>query len=150
MTAAAKRRRDRGVMVGRVLSGLVVLALAADAVGKLIAPAAMIANSPPLGLPTDPSFYRLLGGILAVCTALYAWPRTATLGAILVTAYLGGAVATHLRVASPLLGYTLFGVYVGIAAWAGLWLRDPRLRGLLPLRTHRNPSQEVGSNQEVM
>lgn len=139
MTAAvteptSRPSRDRGVIAGRVLSGLVVLALAADAAGKLIAPAAMIAHSPPLGLPADWAFYRLLSAILAVCTALYDWPRTAILGAILVTGYLGGAVATHLRVASPLLGYTLFGVYVGIAAWAGLWLRDPRLRVLLPLR----------------
>jgi hypothetical protein len=134
---AARPSRDRRVIAGRVLSGLVILALAADAAGKLVAPATMIANSPPLGLPTDPAFYRLLGTILAVCTALYAWPRTAMLGAILVTGYLGGAVATHLRVASPLFGYTLFGVYVGIAAWVGLWLRDPRLRGLLPLRRQK-------------
>ena len=126
--------RDREVVAGRVLSGLVVLALAADAAGKLIAPAAMIANSPPLGLPADPAFYRLLGAILAACTALYAWPRTAVLGAILVTGYLGGAVTIHLRVGSPLLGYTLFGIYIGVAAWAGLWLRDPRLRSVIPLR----------------
>ena len=134
MESASRPLRARGLVAGRVLSGLVVLALAADAGGKLIAPATMIANSPPLGLPADPTFYRLLGAILAVCTALYAWPRTATLGAILVTGYLGGAGATHLRVGSPLLGYTLFGVYVGIAAWAGLWLLDPRLHALLPLR----------------
>jgi hypothetical protein len=133
-TATSRPSRDRGVIAGRLLSGIVVLALAADATGKLIAPAAMIANSPPLGLPANPGFYRLLGAILAACTALYAWPRTAILGAILVTGYLGGAVATHLRVGSPLLGYTLFGAYVGIAAWTGLWLRDPRLRRLLPLR----------------
>lgn len=131
---AAPPSRDRRVLAGRVLSGLVVVALGADAAGKLFAPAVMIANSPPLGLPADPAFYRLLGAILAVSTALYAWPRTAMLGAILVTGYLSGAVATHLRVGSPLLGYTLFGVYVGIAAWAGLWLRDPRLQALLPLR----------------
>lgn len=131
---AARPVRDRGVIAGRVLSGLVVIALAADAAGKLIAPAMMIANSPPLGLPADPAFYRLLGATLAACTALYAWPRTAVLGAILVTGYLGGAVATHLRVDSPLFGYTLFAVYVGIAAWAGLWLRDSRLRALLPFR----------------
>lgn len=139
MTAATtgpipQRARDRRVVAGRVLSGLVTLALAADFAGKLIAPAAMIANSPPLGLPAEPGFYRMLGTILATCTALYAWPRTAMLGAILLTGYLGGAVAIHLRVGSPLLGYTLFGFYVGVAAWTGLWLRDPGLRGLLPLR----------------
>ena len=126
--------RDRNVMAGRVVSGLVVTALVIDAAGKLIAPATMMVNSPPVGLPADPSFYRLLGAILAVCTALYAWPRTAVLGAILITGYLGGAVAIHLRAASPLFGTTLFGVYVGIAAWAGLWLRDAGLRRVLPLR----------------
>ena len=119
---------------GWALSGLSILFLGADAAGKLLAPEAMIANSPPLGIPADPSFYRELGVILLVCTALYAWPRTAYLGAILITGYLGGAVATHLRVGSPLLSYTLFGVYVGLAVWGGLWLREPRLRALLPFK----------------
>ena len=120
--------------IGLGLSGLAIVFLAADAAGKLLAPELMIANSPPLGIPADPAFYRLLGAILAICTALYAVPRTAVLGAVLITAYLGGAVATHLRVGSPLLSYTLFGVYVGLAIWGGLWLREPRLRALLPVR----------------
>ena len=59
------------------------------------------------------------------------------LGAILITGYLGGAVATHVRVGSPILIHTLFGVYVGALAWAGLWLRDPRLRALFPIMTGR-------------
>ena len=66
-------------------------------------------------------------------TLLYAIPRTAVLGAILLTAYLGGAVATHVRVGSPLFSHTLFGVYLGVIVWGGLWLRDPRIRALLPL-----------------
>jgi len=123
----------RTLRVGRGLSGLAILFLAMDAGGKLFAPNVMIANSPPLGLPADPAFYRLLGAILAVCTALYAWPRTAMLGAVLLTGYLGGAVAAHLRVGSPLLGFTLFGVYIGLILWGGLWLRESRLRALLPL-----------------
>ena len=134
LPARAGATSERGIVAGRVISGLVVLALAADAGGKLFAPEAMIAHSPPLGLPAEPHFYRTLGAILAVCTALYATPRTALLGAILVTGYLGGAVASHLRVGSPLLGFTLFGVYLGVATWGGLWLREPRLRALLPLR----------------
>lgn len=125
-------QRDPKRIAGRALSGLAILFLAADAIGKLVAPEMMIANSPPLGLPADPGFYRLLGMILLVATALYAWPRTAFLGAVLLTGYLGGAVASHLRVGSPLAGYTLFGVYVGIAVWGGLWLRDARLRALMP------------------
>jgi hypothetical protein len=121
------------VWTGRVLSGLAILFLAMDAGGKLFAPTMMIANSPPLGIPNDPAFYQLLGGILAVCTAFYAWPRTAIFGAVLLTGYLGGAVAMHLRVGSPLLGFTLFGVYLGLLVWGGLWLRTPALRALFPV-----------------
>lgn len=117
--------------VSWTLSGLAVLFLGADAAGKILVPELMIANSPPLGLPADAGFYRLLGAILAVCTVLYALPRTAVLGAVLLTGYLGGTVATHLRVDSPLLTHTLFGVYLGLLVWAGLWLRDRRVRALL-------------------
>ena len=116
---------------GIALSGLAILFFAADAGGKLLAPELMIANSPPLGLPDDTGFYRVLGAILAVCTVLYAWPRTSVLGAVLLTGYLGGAIATHLRVGSPLLSHTLFGVYLGLLLWGGLWLRDQRVRALI-------------------
>ena len=125
------RRTDRRVIAGRVLSGLAILALAADAAGKLFAPEMMIANSPSLGLPADPAFHRMLGAILASCVILYAWPRTAVLGAILITGFLGGAVASHARIDSPLLTHTLFGVYLGVLVWGGLWLRDARVRALL-------------------
>ena len=90
----------------------------------------MIANSPPLALPADPAFHRLLGAILAICIALYTWPRTSVLGAILLTGFLGGAVSAHLRVGSPLASFTLVGVYFGVVVWAGLWLRDQRIRAL--------------------
>lgn len=129
--SAATAPRDLKVWGGRILSGLAILFLGMDAGGKLIAPATMIAYSPPLGLPADPGLYRLLGGILAICTALYAWRRTALFGAILLTGYLGGAVAVNVRAEMPLLSNTLFGVYVGIVLWAGLWLRDARVRALL-------------------
>ena len=119
-----------GRRAGWALSALAALFLIADAAGKLIAPEAMIAFSPPLGLPAETGFYRLLGAILAICTALSAWPRTAILGAVLLTGYLGGAVATHLRVESPLFSHTLFGIYLGAMIWGGLWLRDRRVRGL--------------------
>lgn len=116
---------------GRVLSGLAILALSMDEGAKLVVPSLMIANSPPLGLPADPDFYRLIGGILAVCIALYALPRTAYLGAVLLTGFLGGAVAVNVRAEMPLFSNTLFGVYVGLLVWGGLWLRDPRVRALL-------------------
>ena len=75
-----------------------------------------------------------LGVIILVCTLLYAFPKTAVLGAILLTGLLGGTVATHLRVGSPIFTHTLFGVYLGLMAWGGLYLRDPRLRALIPLQ----------------
>jgi hypothetical protein len=71
--------------------------------------------------------------ILLACTVLYVYPRTAILGAILLTGYLGGAVAAHLRIDSPLFTHVLFDVYLGILAWGGLWLRDPRLQVVFPL-----------------
>ena len=67
-----------------------------------------------------------------VCTLLYAFPRTAVLGAILLSGYLGGAIYVHVRAGSPMLSHTLFGVYLGLLAWGGLWLRDARLRALIP------------------
>ncbi|MGN6268969.1 MAG: DoxX family protein [Sphingomonas sp.] len=129
--AAPARRADRQVVVGRVLSGLVILFLAADALGKLVAPATMIAHSPPLGFPADPGLYRLLGAILAACTALYAVPRTAFVGAVLLTGYLGGAIAVNVRAEMPLISNTLFGVYLGLFVWAGLYLRSARLRAVI-------------------
>jgi hypothetical protein len=72
----------------------------------------------------------VIGTILLVCIALYVIPRTAPLGAILLTGYLGGAVASQLRIGKPLLGFTLFPIYVAVLAWGGLYLRDPRVRAL--------------------
>lgn len=119
---------------GIALTVLVSLFLAMDAGGKLFAPEMMIANSPPLGLPNDPAFHRMLSAILASGLALYLYPRTAVLGAIVLTGYLGGAVATHARIDSPLGSHTLFGVYLGIALRAALWCRIPALRALIPHR----------------
>jgi hypothetical protein len=70
-----------------------------------------------------------------VCAVLFAIPRTALLGALLMTALLGGAISTHVRIESPLFSHTLFGVYLGLIAWGGIYLREPRLRALLPLRS---------------
>ena len=133
--ASAQGLTPASTKLGWALSGLAILFLGTDAGAKLLVPAMMAAYTPPqLKIPTDPGFYRLLGTILAGCTMLYAIPRTAVLGALLLTAYLGGAVATHLSAGSPLLSNTLFGGYLGLAVWGGLYLREPRLRTLLPLR----------------
>jgi hypothetical protein len=77
---------------------------------------------------------RLLGVITLLCALLYALPQTSILGAILLTGLLGGAMATHLRVDSPLFTHLLFGFYIGVMAWGGLYLRDPRLRAMIPIR----------------
>ena len=123
------------LIAGRVLSGLVILFLLFDAGLKLVSPETAIKYSPPsLGWPLDVPTMTMLGLLLLIPTLLYIWPRTAILGAILITAYLGGAVATHVRINSPLFSHILFGVYLGLMLWGGLWLRDPRLRALIPLR----------------
>ncbi len=119
---------------GWIVSGLVIAFLLLDASMKLLAVPAVLEAGQELGFP-GVSMARGLGAVLLVCTLLYLVPRTAVLGAVLLTAYLGGAVATHLRLGNPLFSHTLFGVYVGVAMWAGLYLRTPRLRRLLPLVT---------------
>jgi len=117
---------------GYALSGLVILFMVMDSVMKLLELPVVIQATIELGYPVET--VRGLGLILLLCTVLYAWPRTAVLGAILLTAWLGGAVATHVRVGSPLFSHVLFGVYLGVVLWGGLFLRDARLRALLPLK----------------
>ena len=134
MTAAPPNRA--ALIAGRILSGLVIAFLLLDCGTKLIAPQFAIQYSPPgLGWRLDVATMRTLGVLLLIPTLLYVWPRTAVLGAILVTGYLGGAIATHLRIDSPLPTHTLFGVYLGVMIWGGLWLRSPAVRRLIPLRT---------------
>jgi len=117
---------------GRALSALIVLFMIFDGVIKLPPLDIVTQSMVPLGWPADPNVARLLGIIGLVSTALYALPRTAVLGAILLTAYMGGAIATNVRVDNLLFSHTLFGVYLGIILWGGLYLRDPRLRALVP------------------
>ncbi len=114
-----------------LISGLPVLFLLLDAIGKLFKPEAVVRGTVELGY--QESVIVPLGVLLLVCTVIYTVPRTAVLGAILLTGYLGGTVATHVRIGNPLFTHTLFGVYLGIMLWLGLYLRDPRLRELLPL-----------------
>jgi hypothetical protein len=121
------------IWTGRTLSGLVVVFLVMDAGMKIAALPIVSESAVMIGWTADPGFWRAMGLLLLAITALYAWPRTAVLGAILLTGYLGGAVATHLRMSDPLLSHTLFGVYLGIVLWSGLWLRDVRVRNLLPI-----------------
>jgi hypothetical protein len=120
---------------GRIISALVIVFLIFDIVIKFVkpAPAAVLEAFAHLGW--SPSLAPVLGIILLVSTALYIIPNTSVLGAILVTGYLGGAVATHLRVGDPLFSQVLFPTYLGVLLWAGLYLREHRLRALIPLRS---------------
>lgn len=117
---------------GRVLGAIVILFMIFDGVIKLPPLDIVTQTSAQMGLPVDPGFARLLGIIGLISTALYAWPRTSVLGAILLTGYMGGAIATQLRIGSPLFSHTLFGVYLGLMVWGGLYLRDPRVRAVVP------------------
>jgi hypothetical protein len=119
--------------LGRVLSGLVIAFMIMDAGMKIAQLPQVGETAGPLGWTTDPGFWRNLGLLLLAMTALYAWPRTAVLGAIMLTGYLGGAIATQVRVGSPLFSHVLFGVYLALAMWGGLWLRRPDLRAIVPL-----------------
>jgi DoxX-like family len=117
---------------GRVLSGLIVLFLLMDAVMKLIKPAPVLKAQAELGWPDEITVAT--GVVLLVCTILYALPKTAILGAVLLTGYLGGAVAVQWRLGHPLFAQTLFPIYMGIALWTGLCLRDTQLCEMIPLR----------------
>jgi hypothetical protein len=116
---------------GRVLSTLAALFLLFDAVGKLTVPAFVVEACTRLGFPVHLSV--TIGVLLTLSTILYAIPRTAVLGAVLLTGYLGGAVAIQMRAGSPLFE-TVFPVFFGILLWAGIYLRDCRLRRLFPMR----------------
>lgn len=120
------------VWTGRVLSGIAVAFLAADSLGKVLEVQPVIDGTLQLGYPRDVVF--TLGVLLGSCVALYAVPATSFVGALLLTGYLGGAVATHVRVGNPLLTHVLFPTYVGALLWGGLLLQDARLRAWLPWR----------------
>lgn len=124
------------VWTGRVLTGLFALfMLGASITPKFFMPDIVAESVIPNGWHGDKTL--LLGIIELTCLVLYLIPRTAVFGAVLMTAYLGGAIATNLRVDNPLFGFTLFGVYLGLFMWGGLWLRDPAFRAVFPFRIPR-------------
>ncbi|MGJ4897465.1 MULTISPECIES: DoxX family protein [unclassified Bradyrhizobium] len=118
---------------GRILSGLVTLFLLFDGAIKLVPLSVVTQTLDQMGYGASDGTARALGLITIVCTVLYALPATSFVGAILLTGYLGGAIASHVRIGSPLFSHVLFGLYLGLMLWGGLWLRDRRLRALLPL-----------------
>jgi hypothetical protein len=125
---------QRKLWAGRIMSGLAALFLLFDGVMKLIKPAAVVEGTVRLGYPE--SVIVKLGIVLISCTVLYLIPRTSILGAILLTGYLGGAVATHVRIGDPLFSHILFPTYLGFLIWGGLYAREERLRALIPLRRY--------------
>lgn len=117
---------------GRVLTGLFAAFMVMDTGIKLVRLPVVAQTLVQLGYPPEQGL--AIGIIEAVCLALYLWPRTALLGAVLFTAVMGGAIASHMRLNDPLVSHTLFGVWLGLLMWGGLWLRDPRLRAMIPVR----------------
>lgn len=117
--------------IGRILAGLVVVILIADGLVQLIAPDMLKAEMEATGFP--PGMALPLGIIMLVCALLYALPRTAVLGAILVTGFLGGAICTHFRLGELGSPPQLICLLLGVLTWGGLYLRDERMRALLPL-----------------
>ena len=126
---------------GWILSGLAIAFLGFDGAIKLTGVAPVADSFAQLGYPLG--LAPVIGLLELALVALYALPRTSVLAAILLTGLLGGAIASHLRIGSPLPTHTLFGVYVGCVVWAGLLLREPRLRGLLLHGTSRERSSTV-------
>jgi hypothetical protein len=127
-TPISKRR----LWTGRILSGFAVLFLVFDAVIKFTKIAPVVDSFAQLGYPI--SLAPTIGSLALLCVVLYVIPRTSVLGAILLTGYLGGAVASQLRIGSPLLSHVLFPVYVAALIWGGLYLRDEQLSALVPVR----------------
>jgi hypothetical protein len=129
---SATTTSNASLWTGRVLTGLALLFLLFDAVIKVLRLAPAVQATADLGFPSSAVFG--LGVLELACIALYMTPGTSFLGAILLTGYLGGAVATHVRLGNPLFSHVLFPTYIGLAIWGGLYLRDSRLRVLFPGR----------------
>jgi hypothetical protein len=130
-TQQTSERHGKKRLAGRVLTTLAALFLTFDTVIKVLRLAPAVEGTTALGYPVESVLW--IGIIELVCLALYLLPRTSVLGALLLTGYLGGAIATHVRVGSPLASHTLFPIYVALVLWGGLYLREHRLRELVPL-----------------
>jgi hypothetical protein len=128
--AASQVGSRRGLWAGRILGGLAVAFLIFDSVGKLLEVQPVIEGTRQLGYSPDVAFG--LGVTLLLCVVTYVTPRSSVLGAVLLTGYLGGAVATHVRVGNPVFTHILFPVYVAALLWGSLMLRDARLRAFAP------------------
>ncbi|WII72632.1 DoxX family protein [Bdellovibrio sp. 22V] len=124
---------SKAIWMGRILSGLAIAFLLFDGTIKFfmdkLPPEALEAGA---ALQWPMELMPTVGTILLICTLLYAIPKTSLLGAVLLTGYLGGAIASHVRVSNPLFSHTLFPLYIAAFIWLGLYLRDSRLRQVFP------------------
>jgi hypothetical protein len=132
MTTAPEAVTRRSNIAGLVCTAVVALFLSFDTWLKVLRLAPAVEGTTVLGYTAESVMW--IGAIELVCLVLYLVPRTAVLGAVLMTGYLGGAIATHVRISSPLLTHTLFPIYVALFLWGGLYLREARLRALVPFR----------------
>jgi hypothetical protein len=121
----------RALWGGRIMSAFVVIALVADGVIQLFAPAQIASMLQETGFAMDVT--RVVGPIILACAILYAMPDTAVLGAILVTGFLGGAICAHVRIGELGSPPEIVSLLLGAMTWGGLYLRDPRIRAILPL-----------------
>jgi len=132
ITAAAPPNGKALTIAGWTLTGVFTAFMIFDVGIKLVGHPEVAKSAAQLGLPTGSGFG--IGVMEGVILALYLFPRTAVLGAVLVTALMGGTCAVHLLNGNPLFSHMLFGPYLALFAWGGLWLRDAKLRALLPIR----------------
>jgi hypothetical protein len=121
----------RSMWAGRTMSAFVVIALAADGTIQLFAPAQIASMLQETGFAMD--LTRVVGPIILACAILYAIPATAVLGAILVTGFLGGAICAHVRIGELGSPPEIISLLLGAMTWGGLYLRNPRIRAILPL-----------------
>lgn len=132
ITAEHNAMTTKTIWIGYTLSTLAILFLLFDSVIKVLRLPVAVEGTVQLGYPE--STVIAIGILEVFCVALYAIPVTSVFGAILLTGYLGGAIATHVRVGNPLLTHKLFPIYVAVLIWGGLFLREDRLRSVIPLR----------------
>jgi hypothetical protein len=126
--------------MARFMSGLVILFMLFDSISKFLKPSSVVEGTLELGYSEH---HIMLIGILGLLSAiLYTIPRISVLGAVLLTGYFGGAIATHIRLDNPLFTHILFPVYLAVLAWGGIWLRDEKLRELFPLRKRAQANQK--------
>ncbi len=135
-TAPVSRRR---FWTGHVLSAFALFFLISGGITKVLQLPVAVEGTIQLGYPGDSLI--TLGVLELACVLLYLIPRTSLLGAIITTGYLGGAIATHVRIENPLFTHILFPVYLGLLIWGGLYLRDGRLRSLAALFLSRRDSR---------